>query len=235
MIYAGILAGGSGVRMGAKIPKQFIHVGEKPIIVHTVEKFIGIADKIIIACPQAHIEYMNDILKKYVGNKKAVVVTGGAHRMDSMLSILAYIFLNCKTSEDDIILTHDGVRPFVTKEIIEENIKTAKKYGICGTFVGATDTVAVSTDSKTLSKVLVRDNVYLAQTPQSFNLYKLKKLFATAGNDIYNFTDLCGLATAFKMKVHIACGAKENIKITTKEDLDFARVFLGAEDENENR
>lgn len=235
MIYAGILAGGTGTRMGGSIPKQFMHIGKKPIIIHTIERFLNTCDKVIVACPKPHMTYMTDIISKYIAPGAVDVIEGGETRMDSMLCILAYIFINFKTSDKDIIVTHDGVRPFVTEEIIEKTVQAASKKGASAVFVNAVDTVAVSLDGQKLERVLTRDCVYSVQTPQTFKLLKLKKMFKNAGDDIYKYTDLCGLAMSQGTDVYMVPGDRKNIKITTREDIYIAQAILKAEETDENR
>lgn len=235
MIYAGILAGGSGVRMGGNIPKQFMHIGKKPVIIHTIEHFLNVCGKIIVACPESHVEYMTELVNTYIYPGAAVIVAGGANRMDSILSILAYIFINFKTSDKDIIVTHDGVRPFVTEDIINQTIKTAAKKGAASVFANSTDTIAVSFGGSVLDEVLIRDCVYSVQTPQTFKLSLLKEIFQKAGNDIYKYTDLCGLAMSQGVDIHMICGDRKNIKITTREDIYIAQAILKSEGYDEDR
>ena len=235
MIYAGILAGGTGVRMGGNIPKQFMHIGKKPIIIHTIERFLNTCDKVIVACPKPHIAYMTDIINKYIAIGAVSVIEGGNTRMDSMLCVLAYIFINFNTTDKDIIVTHDGVRPFVSEDIIEKTVQAAAKKGAAAPFLNATDTVAVSLDGEKLERVLTRDCVYSVQTPQTFKLLKLKKIFKNAGDDIYKYTDLCGMAMSQVADVYMVPGDRKNIKITTREDIYIAQAILKAEEENENR
>lgn len=235
MIYAGILAGGTGVRMGGNLPKQFMHIGKKPIIIHTVERFLKVCDKVIVSCPQSHMDYMTDLVNKYISPGAVTVVYGGKNRMDSVLSILAYIFINCKTSDKDIIVTHDGVRPFVTEDMIVKTIESAQTKGAAAVFTNAIDTMAVSFNGQKLDEVLTRDCIYSVQTPQTFGLLKLKKIFKDAGEDIYKYTDLCGLAMSQGIDVHMVEGDRKNIKITTHEDIYIAQTFLNSEAEDENR
>lgn len=235
MIYCGILAGGTGVRMGANTPKQFMHIGKKPVIIHTVERFLNVCDKIIVACPKSHTAYMTELVNKYISPGAVTVIEGGGNRMDSMLCILAYIFINFEISDKDIMVTHDGVRPFVTEEIIKNTIKSAKSNGASAAFVNTVDTVAVSLDGAKLEKVLTRDCVYSVQTPQTFKLKKLKRIFKNAGDDIYKYTDLCGLAMSQGVDVHMVAGDRKNIKITSPEDMYIAQAILKSEENDENR
>lgn len=235
MIYAGILAGGVGLRMGGNTPKQFMHIGKKPIIIHTVERFLNVCDKVIVSCPKTHMSYMNDIIKKYTSSESVCVIEGGDTRMDSVLCILAHIFVNYETTSKDIIVTHDGVRPFISEDIIRQTIKVAGEKGASSVFCNTVDTTAISLDGQKLENVLIRDCVYSVQTPQTFKLSKLKKIFKSAGDDIYKYTDLCGLAASQGTDVYMVLGDRKNIKITTIEDLYIAQAFLKAEEENENR
>ena len=125
MIYASILAGGKGTRMGnTDMPKQFLNIGKKPIIIHTLEKFLlnNRIDKIIITTPKQWIEHTTDILKKYIPQsmiKKIYVCEGGKDRNESIMNSIKYIQSKFGNNIDDIIITHDAVRPFITHRIIE--------------------------------------------------------------------------------------------------------------------
>ena len=126
MIYAEILAGGNGRRMGdTDLPKQFMILGTKPIIIHTIEQFLldQRINKIIVCCPKNWISYMQDTLKKYIPEENnIIVVEGGTTRNESIMNGCKYIEENFDLKDNDIIITHDAVRPFVTKRIIDDNI-----------------------------------------------------------------------------------------------------------------
>jgi len=131
MIFAAILAGGIGSRMGeTDTPKQFLTLGDKPVIVHTIEKFAinSKFDKIIVLSPKNFINYTNDLIKEYFDdNSRIVVLEGGKTRNDTLINAIEYINDNFDIDDDSIIVTHDSVRPFVTHRIIEDNIKAAKE------------------------------------------------------------------------------------------------------------
>ena len=154
-IYGVILAGGKGTRMGnVERPKQFMEVGGKPIIVHTIEKFAIHTefDKIIILSPKAWISHTNDLIKKYIPMRdKLVVVQGGSTRNETIMNGIRYIEENFGLDEDTIIVTHDSVRPFVTHRMIEENIQAAMACGACDTVIPATDTIVESKDHLNIS------------------------------------------------------------------------------------
>ena len=135
MIFAAILAGGVGSRMGGTdTPKQFLNLGDKPVIIHTVEKFVinSSIDKIIILTPQNYINHTVNLIEEYIADySDIVVIEGGDTRNDTLVRSINHIFDNYDVDSESIILTHDSVRPFVTHRIIEDNIKAAKKFGAC--------------------------------------------------------------------------------------------------------
>ncbi len=226
MIYAGIAAGGIGSRMGHNVPKQFMHIDDEPIIIHTIRKFTEHCDRIYVACCASYVSYLDELIKKYIGRNNISVIAGGNTRMESILCILSEI--SSAASDDDILVTHDGVRPFVTSEIIKETIDCAKKCGASGTFINAVDTMAVSIDGKHLASVPARDTIYNVQTPQTFSVGVLKDIFRNAKDDMENYTDLCGMAMAFGYKVQMVQGDSANIKITTPVDIEFAQSMMRA-------
>ena len=172
MIFAAILAGGMGSRMGGSdIPKQFLDLGDKPVIIHTIEKFVinSKVDKIIVLTPQSFINHTNHLIEEFIGdNDDIIVIEGGKTRNDTLINSINFIDEHFGIDDDSIIITHDSVRPFVTHRIIEDNIEAAKKYGACDTVVPATDTIVESINSKTIESIPVRDYYYQGQTPQSF-------------------------------------------------------------------
>ena len=132
-IYAVILAGGQGTRMGnSDKPKQFLEVSGRPILIHTIEKFIVNNDfnEIIVLSPKQWLAYTKDIINKYIKDReRIVVIEGGDVRNETIMNAIAYIDKTGNLTDDTIIVTHDSVRPFVTYRMIEENIKYTKEYG----------------------------------------------------------------------------------------------------------
>ena len=145
MIFAAILAGGIGSRMGGTdTPKQFLDLGDKPVIIHTIEKFVinSKFDKILVLSPKNFINHTNNLINEYFGeDTNIVVLEGGQTRNDTLVNAIDYISENFDIDDDSIIVTHDSVRPFVTHRIIEDNIKAAKEFGACDTVIPATDTI----------------------------------------------------------------------------------------------
>ena len=231
MIFAAILAGGIGSRMGeTDTPKQFLTLGDKPVIVHTIEKFAinSKFDKIIVLSPKNFINYTNDLIKEYFGdNNNIVVLEGGKTRNDTLINAIEYINDNFDIDDDSIIVTHDSVRPFVTHRIIEDNIKAAKEFGACDTVVPATDTIVESVDSKLIKNIPIRDNYYQGQTPQSFKVNKLSELINSLSESESNIlTDACKIFVLKNEDVYLVDGEITNIKITYPYDLKLANTIL---------
>ncbi len=237
MIYAEILAGGTGTRMGnTGISKQFLKIGEKPIIIHTVEKFIlqPRFDKILVVCNERFIAYLNEMLVRYIDEnmlEKVEVCAGGSDRNESIMRGIEFIESNYGLNSEDIVVTHDAVRPFLTSRIINENIDMALEYGATDTVVGATDTIVQSCDNEFIENIPIRDNMYQGQTPQSFNIKKLKALYEGMNDkDKRVLSDAAKIFVANGEKVKLVDGENFNIKITTPYDLKIAEVLVESED-----
>ena len=236
MIFAAILAGGIGSRMGGTdTPKQFLTLGNKPVIVHTIEKFVinENIDKIIVLTPKNFITHTNNLINEYIGeNENIIVIEGGETRNDTLMNSMKYIEENFGIDDESIILTHDSVRPFVTHRIIKDNIDAARKYGACDTVVPATDTIVESINGETIQSIPVRDYYYQGQTPQSFNVRKLFNLINSLTEEEANIlTDACKIFTLKDEDVHLVMGEVTNIKITYPYDLRLANTIL--EDSND--
>lgn len=231
MIFAAILAGGTGTRMGnIGKPKQFLLLGDKPIIIHTIEKFYinQNFEGIIVLCPKQWINHTEDLISKYIPNSKSIkVIEGGNLRNDTIMNAISYIENNFDINEDSVIVTHDSVRPFLTHRIIEENIKYTKKYGACDTVIPATDTIVKSEDSKFISSIPNRKHMYQGQTPQSFKINKLKNLYNNVPEEQKEIlTDACKIFSINNEKVFLVKGEITNIKITYPHDLRVANSIL---------
>ena len=231
MIFAGIVAGGIGTRLGSDIPKQFLMLDSKPIIVHTVEKFLLCSkfDAIFVGINKKWIHYANDIFKKYeLTDEKIFFSIGGKDRNLTIMNIIADIESKFGESDDHIIVTHDAVRPFVSLRIIEDNIKIAINTGACDTVVNAVDTIVQSDrNQEEIVNIPNRNYMFLGQTPQSFNMNKLKNLFGKL-NDAQKseLTDACKIFTLNNEKVSLVIGEFSNFKITTMSDYKIAQSLL---------
>lgn len=233
MIYGAILAGGIGSRMGnTDKPKQFLHIGNKPIIVHTVEKFIVNSrfDKVIVLCPKQWLTYTRDLIDKHIPGNQVVVIEGGKKRNDTIMNAIAYIEETDGLDKDTVIVTHDAVRPFVTYRILEENIELALAGKACDTVVPATDTIVESQDGSVISLIPDRSKYYQGQTPQSFPAAKFKELYLSLDEEEKDI--LTDAAKVFVVKgepVTLVMGEIFNIKVTYPYDLQLAETLLGGE------
>lgn len=229
MIYAEILAGGKGTRMGnVNMPKQYLPLKGKPIIVHTIEKFIlnDRFEKIIIATPKDWINHTQDIIKKYIFDSRVIVIEGGTDRNETIMNGIRYVEKN-QLNEDDIIVTHDAVRPFITHRIIEENIDMALEFGSVDTVIPAVDTIVESTNHDFITDIPVRGNIYQGQTPQSFNMKTIQKHYNNLTDDEKQIlTDACKICLLAGEKVKLVNGGISNIKITTPYDLKVANAIV---------
>lgn len=221
-ISAVILAGGKGKRMKADVSKQFIMLKGKPILYYTLVKFIENTkiDNIVVVLPQNEIEYCKkNIIEKYK-LKIDYIVSGGAERQDSVYNGLKVL------KDTDIVLIHDGARPFVSDKIIEEGIENAIKFGGAAPGVMPKDTIKIK-DNKSFSKeTLDRSTLVAIQTPQVFNFTEIKKCHEKVKHDNIDVTDDTMVYEMFGNKVYLYDGDYENIKITTPEDLLLGERIL---------
>ena len=233
MIFGAVLAGGVGSRMHmGSMPKQFLTLGDKPIIIHTLEKMLMCTkiDVIFIGINASWLEYMNDLLEKFGLNTNKVIVTpGGNTRNDTIFNIISEIERKYGESDENIIITHDAVRPFVTLRIIEDNIDSALKYGACDTVVPAVDTIVMSKDHELIDSIPDRSMMYQGQTPQSFKIELLKKLYAELSDEEKSIlTDACKICVIKGTPVRLVKGNTSNIKITTISDYKIAQAIVGS-------
>jgi 2-C-methyl-D-erythritol 4-phosphate cytidylyltransferase len=236
-VVAIIPAAGLGTRMasapsakGKKLAasKQFTELGGTPIIIHTLRKFAASQEvsEIYIALRGNEIEGFRVRLEKESGiQKKICLVEGGEHRQQSVANAMASI----SAADDDIVLVHDAVRPFVTAEIIHDVILAAQKYGAAIAGMPAVDTVKQverTSDGALVTATLPRERVVMAQTPQGFRYDVLKKAFDEATADGFLGTDEASLVERSGHAVAVVMGSPRNIKITAPADMELAEFFL---------
>ena len=234
MIFAVILAGGTGSRMGSNdMPKQYLEIKGKPIINHTIEKFLPNPrfEKIIVLSPKKWVHHTKEIIRKYTGKTDRIaVIEGGDTRNETIMNAVRYIEENDGLDDDTVIVTHDAVRPVVTSGIIDGNIRYAVEYGATDTVVAATDTIVESVDKQTISNIPDRKMMYQGQTPQSFKAKKLKELYESLTDDEKDIlTDACKIFSMKGCPVHLVRGEVHNIKITYPYDLRVAKALLDEE------
>lgn len=214
-----------------ELPKQFLLLGTKPIIIHTIEKFLlNIKiDKIYIGVPKDWKLYLDDLILKFIGeNNKIETLVGGRDRNDTIMNIIKVIQNKYGENEDDFIITHDAVRPFVTSKIIDENIEKVLEFKACDTVIPAIDTIVVSTDNKIITEIPERRYMYQGQTPQSFQINLLKKLYDQLNeNEKKILTDACKICVVKNTPVYLIEGMIENLKITTPGDYKIAKAMIG--------
>ena len=232
-----IFAGGSGKRMKANIPKQFLKVYGKEIIIHTLEKFQynDNIDLIYIGCIKEYINELKELLKKYNITKvpENGIVAGGATGQETIYNILSRV--EEETSSDSIVLIHDGVRPIIDDEIINKNIDSVKKYRSAITVTKAFETPIISKDGESITEVLNRNYVYTAQAPQSFYLKDILACHEIIrktkdGYENPKIVDSCSLVKECGKEVHLIEGKRGNIKVTTYDDYAILLANLSVND-----
>jgi 2-C-methyl-D-erythritol 4-phosphate cytidylyltransferase len=222
-------AGAKGKQKKAPPSKQFTELGGTPILVHTLRKFAAVeaVSEICVALRENEIagfrarleSEAKDVLKKKVG-----LVVGGEHRQQSVGNALNAI----AAAADDIVLVHDAVRPFVTREIIQEVIGAAKKYGAAIAGLPAVDTVKQverTAEGAVIKATIPRAGIVMAQTPQGFRYAVIKKAFDEASADGFLGTDEASLVERSGHNVAVVMGSPRNIKITTPADMDLAQFY----------
>ena len=222
MISAIILAGGKGKRMNSSVSKQFIELKGKPILYYTLKKFIDNEniDEIILVLPKDEIEYCKEnILEKY-SLKIAKIVEGGKERQDSVYNGLKSI------TDCNIVLIHDGARPFTSDRIINDGIKYAKIYGAAAPGVMPKDTKKIKDDNNFSIETPDRNTLMAIQTPQVFNYNKILQCHESIKENNIMVTDDTMVVERFGEKVFLFDGDYINIKVTTPEDLILGEKFL---------
>lgn len=213
-----IVAGGSGQRMGTAIPKQFLPLAGKPVLYYSIKAFKdAIPDiKIVLVLPEEHISYSNMVLQAFEERIDVTIVSGGANRYESVYNGLR------EAAGSDVVFVHDGVRPFINKDLINRCFETAWANGSAIPAIAITDSIRQINNGS--HKAIDRETLRAIQTPQTFRTDLLLEAFEQPYQPI--FTDEATVAELFGMEVILVEGLKRNIKITTPEDLAVAEVLL---------
>ena len=220
MDYIIIVAGGKGLRMGSDIPKQFLPIGGKPVLMRTLERFREYSSdiQIILVLPEAQQEYWHQLCKEYNFDIEYTLANGGQTRFHSVQNGLA------KVPDDAIgvVGVHDGVRPFPSIEVIRNCYETAREKKAVIPVIPVVETVRHLEDNG--SKTVPRGDYRLVQTPQTFDIQLLKAANKQPYND--GFTDDASVVESFGYEITLVEGNRENIKITTPYDMKIAEVLI---------
>lgn len=221
MDYIIIVAGGKGLRMGGEIPKQFMEIGGEPVLMHTIKRFREYSEtlNIILVLPHDQQEYWHMLCERHHFNVAHQVVDGGETRFDSSKNGLNAI----PDDEEGVVGIHDGVRPFVSVDVIDRCFEMARDEYACIPVLPVTDTIRY-VDQHGGGKNVMRSDYRVVQTPQTFDISLLKQAFQRPYQE--NFTDDASVVEALGCQVQMVEGNRENIKITTPFDLIIAEALL---------
>lgn len=224
-----IFAGGSGVRMGSGTPKQFLEVNGKPIIIHTLDIFEEhpLIDAIYIACKEDCIKRLEKYLERFWIKKVKKIVPGGTSALGSTYNGLKAVQEECE--DDTVVLIHDGVRPCITGELINDVINSVITKGSAVTCTAMYETPVLSHNGEFVEDVPIRDDFYTAQAPQCFFLGEVLEAhekIRSENPDYEGMVDTCTLMRNIGKEVAIVKGNRGNIKVTTPEDLYIFRAML---------
>jgi 2-C-methyl-D-erythritol 4-phosphate cytidylyltransferase len=218
--YVIIVAGGSGIRMGAILPKQFLLLNGQPVLMYTMEAFQQSETQpdIILVLPADYHHYWDELCKTHNFNIPHHVVSGGETRFKSVKNGLDVI----ADTEEALVAVHDAVRPLASPEVIDKSYHYAAEYGNAIVAVKSRDSVRQQKDG--ISAALLRDEIYLIQTPQTFRLSQIKKAYLLPYHE--KFTDDASVVEDAGHKINLIEGSYQNIKITYPEDIAIAELLL---------
>jgi 2-C-methyl-D-erythritol 4-phosphate cytidylyltransferase len=219
-----IVSAGKGHRFMEGKKKQFHLLAGKPILAHTLDKFetCPLIHSILLVVGEEDMDYcMKEIIEKYHYRKISQIVPGGKRRQDSVKN-----GIDALPKDTEVVLIHDGVRPFVTKAMIEESIHSAIRFGAVVVAMPVKETIKIAHPDGTVLKTLDRESLWQIQTPQTFQADLIKRAYHKATEDGFIGTDDASLVERLGVKVHILPGSYTNIKITTTDDLMLGHLFL---------
>ena len=222
-----IIAGGVGTRMHQDIPKQFLSVNDKPVIIYTLEAFQNHPDidAIYVACLSGWQEILKAYIKQFNITKAVTIIEGGKNGQDSIRNGVYAIAENYR--EEDLIMVHDAIRPMLSADIISENIVKCKKYGNAITVIPCMEAMLKSEDEIESSESILRNSLFRAQTPQTISVGEAVKLHKEAlEKGITNSVATCTLLLELGRKVYFAKGSELNLKITTTDDITIFKALL---------
>lgn len=224
-----LIAGGSGNRMHQDIPKQFITVNERPVIVYTLEAFENhpAIDAIAVVCIQGWEQVLWAYAKQFNITKLKYIVPGGKNGQDSIRN--GVFELEKHFDKDDLVLIHDAIRPMVSAEIISDNIRVAREFGNAITVIPCAEAMMQTEDGVVSVGSYPRDRLKRTQTPQAFKIGDICDLHRRALEaGITNSVASCTLKIEMGEQVYFSAGSEKNIKLTTVEDIDIFKALLAA-------
>nr|HID57936.1 2-C-methyl-D-erythritol 4-phosphate cytidylyltransferase [Desulfobacterales bacterium] len=224
IVTAIIVAAGEGLRMRSGIRKQYLSLCGQPILAHTLNPFenCSAVQEIFLVIPEEdHVFCQEKIIAPLKTRKKVHLISGGEIRQESVYNGLKAIDSRC-----DLVVIHDGVRPFVRKDQIDITIATARKYGSCIVAFPASDTIKLVGTNKQVINTLEREMVWMAQTPQTFRYDLILEAHEVARREGFEGTDDASLVERLGEPVYVVPGDQYNIKITTPEDLRIAESLV---------
>ena len=231
MIFAAVLAGGKGTRVGSNVPKQFLDLGGKPILVQTVDVFVrcGLIDIIYISVNEMWLEHTKEMIARYYPDQLKMFrfVCGGKERMLSFLNVIKDIKEKHGVRAEDMVLSHDAVRPFVTEDIIEDCIKETREHRVAMATIPSADTTYYSGREGFLTSTYDRKKLFYAQTPHGCMMDLLDEVINSyTQEELLALTGTSQLFVNRNIDVRISLGRPSNLKITTLEDIDFSEYML---------
>lgn len=227
-----IIAGGSGHRMGQDIPKQFINVYDKPILIYTLEGFQKhpLIDAIEVVCIDGWHDILRAYSKQFNITKLNWIVSGGNTGQESIRN--GVDFLRDKCSSDDIIIIHDGIRPLVESYVLSDVINKCSEYGNAVTAMPYNEQIFITDDDFSTTKYIPRETLRRVSTPQAYKFGKLEWAYHEAYEKeigIYGSSYTNTMMVELGEKLYFAAGSDKNIKLTTKDDLEIFKAYLKAD------
>lgn len=231
MIFAAILAGGSGLRMKQNMPKQLLLLSGKPVFIRTLEAFLAFPEfeALYLAMNRDCLEEAERMIGEYLPEEKERIclLAGGENRNASLKKVVEALTGEYGERADQWLVSHDGVRPLVSREIIRANIDALNTREAVGTAIACSDTLFRSEDGARIDSIPDRSLFFRAQTPQSFRLPLLRELLSSlTPEETSRMTDACSLCLARGIPVYMVEGSPENLKLTTPEDMALAEALL---------
>lgn len=229
-----LTAGGTGTRTHQDLPKQFLTVENKPIIIYTLEAFQEhpSIDEIYVSCLEGWNAVLEAYAKQFNITKLKRIVTGGATGQESIYNGLKAIKEDNLSTDDIVVIVHDGNRPMLSQDVITDNIVKQRKYGSAVTVIPTTEVVFISKDGVESKEALNRDELWRTQTPHSYRFNELWEVHNKAIKDgVTNMAASCSLMQKYGYTTYFSKGSEKNIKITTIEDIEIFKALLNAKND----